>query len=111
MLKTIFFDAAGTLVHLSKSVGHNYSLVGERVGLIVDSNAFDRAFLECWKQCRPAPLSTVRAKTTTKGGGANWSIASSTRSHPKPANWIVTLFLKPPTHISPSQVSGNFIRK
>ena len=50
MLKTIFFDAAGTLVHLSKSVGHNYSLVGERVGLIVASNAFDRAFLECWKQ-------------------------------------------------------------
>ncbi len=29
MLKTIFFDAAGTLIHLPKSVGYHYALVGE----------------------------------------------------------------------------------
>ncbi len=56
MLKTIFFDAAGTLIHLPKSVGHHYALVGRRVGLALDASALDRAFSECWKQmpARPA---------------------------------------------------------
>lgn len=56
MLKTIFFDAAGTLIHLPMSVGHHYALVGRRVGLALDASALDRAFSECWKQmpARPA---------------------------------------------------------
>lgn len=56
MLKTIFFDAAGTLIYLPKSVGHHYALVGERVGLVLDSAALDQAFASCWKQmpARPA---------------------------------------------------------
>lgn len=56
MLKTIFFDAAGTLIHLPKSVGHHYALVGRRVGVAFDAPALDRAFAECWKQmpARPA---------------------------------------------------------
>lgn len=56
MLKTIFFDAAGTLIHLPKSVGHHYALVGRRVGLALDAPALDRAFTACWKQmpARPA---------------------------------------------------------
>ena len=56
MLKTIFFDAAGTLIHLPKSVGHHYALVGGRVGLALDAPALDLAFAECWKQmpARPA---------------------------------------------------------
>lgn len=56
MLTTIFFDAAGTLIHLPKSVGYHYALVGERVGLALDAPALDRAFTACWKQmpARPA---------------------------------------------------------
>ena len=56
MIKAIFFDAAGTLIHLSKSVGYHYALTGERVGLLVDAAASDRAFADSWKKmpARPA---------------------------------------------------------
>jgi putative hydrolase of the HAD superfamily len=54
--KAIFFDAAGTLIYLPKSVGHHYAYVGERVGLRLDASALDGAFASCWKQtpARPA---------------------------------------------------------
>ncbi|HEX8490091.1 MAG TPA: HAD-IA family hydrolase [Chthoniobacterales bacterium] len=55
MLKTIFFDAAGTLIYLPKSVGQHYALVGERVGLALDSAALDHAFGTCWKQMPTRP--------------------------------------------------------
>ena len=56
VFKTIFFDAAGTLIFLPKSVGQHYALVGERVGLSLDSAALDQAFAASWKQmpARPA---------------------------------------------------------
>ena len=54
--KAIFFDAAGTLIHLPQSVGHHYAFVGERIGLRLDASALDRAFACCWKKMpgRPA---------------------------------------------------------
>jgi putative hydrolase of the HAD superfamily len=56
MIKAIFFDAAGTLIHLPESVGHHYALVGKRVGLALDAAALDQAFAACWKKmpARPA---------------------------------------------------------
>jgi putative hydrolase of the HAD superfamily len=56
VIKAIFFDGAGTLIHLPKSVGYHYALVGQRVGLALDAAALDRAFTACWKQMplRPA---------------------------------------------------------
>jgi hypothetical protein len=56
MFKAIFFDAAGTLIYLPKSVGHHYALVGKRIGLAFETAALDRAFTVCWKQmpARPA---------------------------------------------------------
>lgn len=56
MHKAIFFDAAGTLIHLPQSVGHHYAFVGERVGLELEASALDRAFTSCWRQMprRPA---------------------------------------------------------
>src|SRR3989442_6740960 len=56
MLRAIFFDAAGTLVHLPKGVGYHYSLVGEWLGLSLDATALDSAFVSAWKQmpARPA---------------------------------------------------------
>jgi putative hydrolase of the HAD superfamily len=56
VFRTIFFDAAGTLIYLPQSVGHHYALVGQRVGLALDAAALDQAFSACWKQtpARPA---------------------------------------------------------
>jgi putative hydrolase of the HAD superfamily len=54
-IKTIFFDAAGTLIHLPKSVGFHYSYVGERIGLRLDAGALDAAFADSWKQMPQRP--------------------------------------------------------
>jgi putative hydrolase of the HAD superfamily len=48
-LKAIFFDAAGTLLHLPRGVGYHYALVGEEIGLKLDSRQLDRAFSTAWK--------------------------------------------------------------
>ena len=55
VFKAIFFDAAGTLIHLSKSVGHHYALVGKRVGFAFEAAALDQAFTACWKQMAARP--------------------------------------------------------
>jgi putative hydrolase of the HAD superfamily len=47
-LKAIFFDAAGTLLHLPRGVGYHYALVGEEIGLKLDSRQLDRAFNTAW---------------------------------------------------------------
>jgi putative hydrolase of the HAD superfamily len=50
VVKGIFFDAAGTLVCLTQSVGHNYALVAKSIGLELDSHHLDEAFALVWKQ-------------------------------------------------------------
>ena len=55
MIKTIFFDGAGTLIHLPRSVGCHYALVGQRVGLSLEAAALDEAFAACWKQAPERP--------------------------------------------------------
>ena len=56
MIKAIFFDAVGTLFHLSGTVGHHYGLVGSQVGLKLDARHLDDAFYSAWKKmpCRAA---------------------------------------------------------
>jgi len=55
MIKAIFFDGAGTLIHLPKSVGFHYALVGQRLGLSLDAAALDEAFVACWKKAPARP--------------------------------------------------------
>jgi putative hydrolase of the HAD superfamily len=55
MFKAIFFDAVGTLFYLTKSVGHHYALVGNKVGLKLNANDLDRAFAAAWTQMPPRP--------------------------------------------------------
>lgn len=55
MIKALFFDAAGTLIHLPKSVGYHYALVGQRIGLDLNAAALDRAFLAWWKKTPARP--------------------------------------------------------
>jgi putative hydrolase of the HAD superfamily len=50
MIKAIFFDAAGTLFYLTKTVGDHYALVGDEIGLKLHAKKLDRAFHEAWNQ-------------------------------------------------------------
>jgi putative hydrolase of the HAD superfamily len=50
MIKSIFFDAVGTLFYLTRTVGDHYSLVGREVGLTLDARQLDRAFYKAWNQ-------------------------------------------------------------
>jgi haloacid dehalogenase superfamily, subfamily IA, variant 1 with third motif having Dx(3-4)D or Dx(3-4)E/REG-2-like, HAD superfamily (subfamily IA) hydrolase len=50
MLKAIFFDAVGTLIYLTNTVGHNYALAGRKVGLTLDPHQLDDAFYSAWKK-------------------------------------------------------------
>ena len=56
MIKAILFDAAGTLFHLTKTVGDHYAYVGREVGLDLDARKLDHAFHAAWQQTprRPA---------------------------------------------------------
>ena len=50
MIKAVFFDAAGTLFHLPKSVGEHYAAVAREQGIELSPDALDRAFLRAWRQ-------------------------------------------------------------
>ncbi len=56
MIKAILFDAAGTLFHLTKTVGDHYAYVGRKVGLELDAEKLESAFHSAWQQMprRPA---------------------------------------------------------
>jgi putative hydrolase of the HAD superfamily len=56
VIQAIFFDAVGTLFHLTGTVGQHYALVGGEIGLTLDPAELDRAFTSTWKQMpiRPA---------------------------------------------------------
>jgi putative hydrolase of the HAD superfamily len=61
MIKAIFFDAAGTLFYLTKTVGDHYALVGRDVGLKLDAKQLDYAFHTAWKQMpRRSPIDGPR---------------------------------------------------
>jgi putative hydrolase of the HAD superfamily len=55
VLSVIFFDAAGTLFRLPKSVGYHYALVGKSVGLKLSAPALDHVFAEVWKETPGRP--------------------------------------------------------
>ena len=67
MPKAIFFDAAGTLIRLTKSVGWNYALVAERQGLALEAGQLDRAFAQVWKQMPLRPATGQPREDDDKG--------------------------------------------
>jgi putative hydrolase of the HAD superfamily len=67
VVKAIFFDAAGTLIRLPKSVGFHYALVGQRVGLGLDAAALDEAFVACWKKAPARPATEGPREDDDKG--------------------------------------------
>jgi putative hydrolase of the HAD superfamily len=50
VIKAIFFDAVGTLFHLTKTVGDHYALVGREVGLDLNAQKLDSAFISAWNK-------------------------------------------------------------
>ena len=50
MIRAIFFDAAGTLFYLTKTVGDHYAYVGREVGLDLDAQKLESAFHAAWQQ-------------------------------------------------------------
>jgi putative hydrolase of the HAD superfamily len=67
MFKAIFFDAAGTLIRLTKSVGHHYAVVAERQGLTFDPAALDRAFAQVWRSMPLRPATGEPREDDDKG--------------------------------------------
>ncbi len=57
-LRTLFFDAAGTLIRPAESVGHTYAQHALRQGISVGPEAIMQAFRTVWKQT-PPPLHPV----------------------------------------------------
>lgn len=53
----IFFDAAGTLIHLNQPVGWHYAEVAGRHGLEVSPEAINGAFRTAWKEQKERPAS------------------------------------------------------
>src|SRR5215470_18037836 len=50
MFKAIFFDALGTLIYLTRTVGHHYAFAGAEVGLSLDPQQLDDAFYSAWQK-------------------------------------------------------------
>lgn len=55
-MKFLFFDAAGTLIHLPRSAAARYREVALRHGLDVPEADFDAAFRTAWKAALPPPV-------------------------------------------------------
>ena len=67
MPRAIFFDAAGTLIRLTKSVGQHYALVAQRQGLLLDPKNLDRAFAQVWKEMPLRPATGQPREDDDKG--------------------------------------------
>jgi putative hydrolase of the HAD superfamily len=55
VIRTIFFDAAGTLFFLTKTVGDHYALVSREIGLKLDATKLEKAFYTAWKTMPSRP--------------------------------------------------------
>ncbi|MEO7166061.1 MAG: HAD-IA family hydrolase [Spartobacteria bacterium] len=67
MKRAIFFDAAGTLIRLTKSVGTHYALVAARQGLALEAAPLDRAFAETWREMPLRPATGAPRADDDKG--------------------------------------------
>jgi putative hydrolase of the HAD superfamily len=55
VFRAILFDAAGTLFQLNGTVGAHYALVGREVGLDLDADKLNDAFLSAWNKMPSRP--------------------------------------------------------
>jgi putative hydrolase of the HAD superfamily len=57
VIRAILFDAAGTLLYLTRTVGDHYAYVGRELGLDLEAKKMDTAFHAAWKQMPQRPAS------------------------------------------------------
>ncbi len=67
MKKVVFFDAAGTLFYLPRSVGWHYRSVAERHGCFLDERALSVSFGAVWKEMPARPATGVARADDAKG--------------------------------------------
>jgi putative hydrolase of the HAD superfamily len=67
VIRAIFFDAAGTLFYLTKTVGDHYACVGRKIGLDLDPQQLDRSFHAAWKQMPRRPAINGPRENDDKG--------------------------------------------
>ena len=67
MLKAVFFDAAGTLIYLPRSVGEHYQEIAAAFGAKLDADALNKAFKAAWKAA-PLRVNTTGARPADDKG-------------------------------------------
>jgi putative hydrolase of the HAD superfamily len=67
VIKAIFFDAAGTLFYLPKTVGDHYAYVGRELGLDLDARQLEHAFHAAWKKMPQRPATDGPREDDDKG--------------------------------------------
>jgi putative hydrolase of the HAD superfamily len=58
MIRAVFFDVGGTLIHPWPSVGEVYARVGKRFGVNASPEALEQAFRSAWKESKRSALTT-----------------------------------------------------
>ena len=66
-VRVVFFDAAGTLLHLPKGVGYHYREVVLRHGIDIPLETLNRAFGRAWKAAPAPPLTRKRREDDDRG--------------------------------------------
>ena len=67
MIEVIFFDAAGTLFHLPRGVGHHYREVALRHGCEIGERDLQAAFAAVWKTMPPRPATRMARADDDRG--------------------------------------------
>jgi putative hydrolase of the HAD superfamily len=67
MPRAIFFDAAGTLIRLTNSVGAHYALVAQRQGLALHPDKLTNAFAIIWREMPLRPATGEPREDDDKG--------------------------------------------
>ncbi len=67
MIEVIFFDAAGTLFHLPRGVGHHYREVALRHGCEIAEGDLRAAFAAVWKTMPLRPATRVARADDDRG--------------------------------------------
>ena len=67
MIEVVFFDAAGTLFHLPRGVGHHYREVALRHGCEIGERDLQAAFAAVWKSMPPRPATRMARADDDRG--------------------------------------------
>ena len=67
-VKVIFFDAAGTLIHLPRRVGFHYADVAARFGWNADADFVGKAFRALWSEMPPSETTRQPKSDDDRGG-------------------------------------------